>query len=66
MRRERRAQVDLPRKVLQHAVLATVGKRTQLVGIALGIALGDRRARAVDVEVVEQHDTRAGLEPRVQ
>ena len=60
------AQLGFGGEILQHAVLAAVGEAPQLVGVALGVDLRDRRARALDVAVVHEHHARARLEAGVQ
>src|SRR5688500_1467101 len=60
------AQLVHARKVLQHLVARPVGEAPGLIGIAVGVAPRNWRARAFEVGVVHERHPRSGGEPAVQ
>src|SRR5665647_111484 len=57
-------QLRLRREVLEDAMAGPIVEPSQLVGVAVLVALTDRRAATLDVAVVDEHDLGAGSQHR--
>ena len=58
------SQLRLRREVLEDAMAGPIVEPSQLIGVAVLVALTDRRAATLDLSIVDEHDLGAGSQHR--